>query len=309
LDKVPADLRRSIWIRDEFSCKSCGRTLGWEELNIGFMGKGDDPESMITLCSDCISSDDRPIDDPRLSRFLGIVRELEGIEADFEPACPSELTMLKEAFAQLESDNRFLKEDNEKKFRMMVSYKGQFEKAQEDYQNLKKRSEREVSSRVNLAMRRTMLGVISSLDDLDRTIDSLDERSRAGVIGVKKNLFKTLEECGVTSIEPDGGKFDPNLHEAVDAKERDDLPDGTIISVQNSGYMFEGKVLRPARVTVSRSGRKEAVEFELFEEDESMEEGPVQALPSKGLSGSRGRSGPRQAPGPLRKRRVRGRPG
>jgi molecular chaperone GrpE len=305
VEKVPSDLRRSIWIRDEFSCKSCGRTLGWEELNIGFMGKGDDPGSMITLCSDCIKADDRPIDDPRLSKFLGIVRELEGIEADFEPECPSEKSRLKDVVSQMETENRFLKEDNEKKFRLLVSYKGQFEKAQEDYQNLKKRSEREVSSRVNMAMRKTLLGVISSIDDMDRTIENLDPDTAKGMIAVRRNLLRTLEESGVTPIDLKDGRFDPNFHESVEAKERNDIPDGTILKVHSSGYSFEGKVLRPAKVTISRSGRREAVEFELFEEDASTEEGPEPALPAPPSSALPGRQQRSRAQVVQRKRRVK----
>ena len=116
------------------------------------------------------------------------------------------------------------------------------------------------------------MGVISSIDDMDRSIRSMGPDASKGLAAVRRNLVRTLEESGVSTIDP-SGQFDPNLHEAVEAKETDEVPNGTIMQVLSQGYMFEGKVIRPARVTVSRSGQREEVEFELFEEDASTEEG------------------------------------
>src|SRR5437016_12359301 len=61
-------------------------------------------------------------------------------------------------------------------------------------------------------------------------------------------LFRSL---GVERIEPVGKLFDPHLHQAVDRAETTDHEDGTILQVFQPGYVFHGRVLRPAMVRVA----------------------------------------------------------
>ncbi len=73
-----------------------------------------------------------------------------------------------------------------------------------------------------------------------------------GLNMLKKQSSLLLESLGVTKIETLGKKFDPMMHEAVETIETADKPEGTIIEEVRSGYIINGKLLKPAQVKVSR---------------------------------------------------------
>ena len=64
-------------------------------------------------------------------------------------------------------------------------------------------------------------------------------------------LVGALERSGVTTIEPAGEPFDPNLHEALSTRSENGAEPGVVLDVVQKGYRLEGTVLRPARVVVS----------------------------------------------------------
>jgi hypothetical protein len=63
----------------------------------------------------------------------------------------------------------------------------------------------------------------------------------------------------VQRIEAAGQMFDPNLHQAIERFETEEVPDGTIVSVFQDGYMFHGRVLRPAIVRVAVNSEKKRI--------------------------------------------------
>jgi len=70
---------------------------------------------------------------------------------------------------------------------------------------------------------------------------------------VVNNYRKLLEEEGVTPMEAEGKQFDPYTHEALLVEEcRDDIPENTITEVLDEGYYLKDKVLRPAKVKISK---------------------------------------------------------
>jgi len=74
----------------------------------------------------------------------------------------------------------------------------------------------------------------------------------AGINGILSQLDKTLTELGVKKIEAIGKKFDPNFHEAVKEVVGRDKEDGIIINELQSGFILNGKVIRPSRVVISK---------------------------------------------------------
>ena len=98
------------------------------------------------------------------------------------------------------------------------------------------------------------------VDNLQRTIDAADSeaplRKNAALIeGVQATLrflLGTLERFGVRPISALGERFDPNLHEAVMAVDDPAQPPETVAQVVEQGYTIHGRLLRPARVVVSK---------------------------------------------------------
>jgi len=261
LDKVPVDIKRSIWLRDDFSCRSCGRTLGWEDLNIGIVGKPDDPDGMIALCGDCVSA--KGTIDKRFVRFLDALRNIECPEIDLEEV---EDPIAKARIDSLESEIRSLREEGDKRLRVLIAYKNRSEQAESDYRNLKARTEKEIALKVQTSLRGLLLGMISSIDDLDRSLASLEGDAKIGVEAVRRNMVRTLEGTGIEVVDPSDGTFDPRFHEAVDVQYIEG-EENRIIAVHSPGYLLDGKVLRAAKVTVARTlGNLE--EFEIVEDEE-----------------------------------------
>ncbi len=77
------------------------------------------------------------------------------------------------------------------------------------------------------------------------------ENYRKGFELIYKQLLDNLAKLGVERIEPLGQRFDPHAHQAMDRTETNAAEDGTILQVYQPGYVFHGRVLRPAMVRVA----------------------------------------------------------
>ena len=77
------------------------------------------------------------------------------------------------------------------------------------------------------------------------------ENYRKGFELIYKQMLDNLAKLGVERIEPTGQPFDPHQHQAMDRTESKDAPDGTVLQVFQPGYLFHGRVLRPAMVRVA----------------------------------------------------------
>jgi molecular chaperone GrpE len=77
------------------------------------------------------------------------------------------------------------------------------------------------------------------------------ENYRKGFELIYKQLLDNLARLGVERIDPAGKMFDPHLHQAMDRAETADHEDGTILQVFQPGYVYHGRVLRPAMVRVA----------------------------------------------------------
>ncbi len=99
------------------------------------------------------------------------------------------------------------------------------------------------------------------------------ETLRVGVEMTERKLLNTLERFGIKPIEALGKKFDHNLHEALFELEDKDQPSGTVIMVLQTGYTLRDRLLRPAKVGVSKGGPKDTP----AEEAETAPESPAEA--------------------------------
>jgi molecular chaperone GrpE len=137
------------------------------------------------------------------------------------------------------------------------------QKWQAEFENYRKRQERDAADVRGRAAERIVTELIPVLDDLDRAIahtvasaasgGELDHLL-AGVEMVRTRVLTVFAKEGVEVIDPLGSEFDPNLHQAVGQREDADVPEHTVVEVYQKGYLMAGRVVRPAMVMVSAGG-------------------------------------------------------
>ncbi len=138
-----------------------------------------------------------------------------------------------------------------------------------DMENLRRRTEREVADARTYAVANFARDMLNVADNVRRAIESVPaEASRSaegafkglieGIDLTERDLLKTLERHGVKKLEPQGQKFDPNLHQAMFEVPNPEVPNGTVVQVVQSGYVIGERVLRPALVGVAKGGPKAA---------------------------------------------------
>jgi molecular chaperone GrpE len=127
-----------------------------------------------------------------------------------------------------------------------------------EYDNFRKRSTRERQEAHWRGQADMVRGMIEALDDLGRFahVDPATVDARTVVEGaamVEKKLFKTLSGHGLEVVNPQDQAFDPSLHEAVGtAPAASPEEDHRVAQVYQVGYVFNGQLLRPARVVVKQ---------------------------------------------------------
>ena len=143
---------------------------------------------------------------------------------------------------------------------------------QAEYENFKKRTEKEWTERSKAATQRLMTDLLAVLDSFDKALEDTKEDCdqdslRAGLEKLHKQLFQTLQREGLKEIKAEG-MFDPFMHEALMREERDDAEDGRILEVYQKGYSLGQRPLRPARVKVAKKREPEGHEAEETHNDD-----------------------------------------
>ena len=124
-------------------------------------------------------------------------------------------------------------------------------RVQADFDNYRKRSQKEKEDYKAFATADLLSDLLTIVEDLDRALEHNkdDNDFVTGVKSVRKNLMKVLESKGLKEIDT-SGKFDPNYHEAFGMVEAD--TDGDIAEVFQKGYSIGSRVLRTAKVKVTK---------------------------------------------------------
>lgn len=127
---------------------------------------------------------------------------------------------------------------------------------QAEFDNYRKRSQRENENFKKFACSSIIQDLLVIIDDLDRAIAQANEETDfvKGICGVRSNLMKILEANGLKEI-PTDNKFDPNYHEAICVVDGNE--DGNIAEVFQKGYLLGGKVIRYAKVKVTKKQEDE----------------------------------------------------
>jgi molecular chaperone GrpE len=138
-----------------------------------------------------------------------------------------------------------------------------------EMENLRRRVEKDLADARAYGVTRFARDMLDVADNLNRAVASFPAEQKAAAEGALKalidgvelterDLLKKLEGHGVKKLEPEGQKFDPNLHQAMFEVPDETRPNGTVINVVQTGYVIGERVLRPAMVGVSKGGPKPA---------------------------------------------------
>lgn len=127
---------------------------------------------------------------------------------------------------------------------------------QADFENYRKRIEKERAEDSRRATARVVEGLIPVIDGFEHALAAHREAAeyetyRKGFELIYKQLLDNVTRLGVERLDPLGEQFDPHLHQAMDRTETVNHEDGQILQVFQPGYVFHGRVLRPAMVRVA----------------------------------------------------------
>jgi molecular chaperone GrpE len=120
-----------------------------------------------------------------------------------------------------------------------------------EFENSRKRQERERIRILSMASERLVQELLPVLDNLDRALEAGGD-IREGVQATRDQLADVLGEEGLLPVASDGQPFDPNVHEAVMGQVSEEHEEGTIIQTFQRGYLLNGKPIRTAKVVVAK---------------------------------------------------------
>ncbi len=134
-------------------------------------------------------------------------------------------------------------------------------------ENVRRRAERDRQDASKYAIANFARDMLAVADNLKRAMENVDEETRkkdkavdqvmVGLELTEREMLATFERFGIKPIEAMGRRFDHNLHEAMFELDDKEKPVGTVVQVLEEGYMLNDRLLRPAKVGVSKGGPQE----------------------------------------------------
>mgnify|MGYP002624126044 CR=1 FL=1 len=131
---------------------------------------------------------------------------------------------------------------------------------QAEFDNFRRRGLKEKQETQLYGHQNLVKELLPTVDNLDRAIEHVDRNASEelrgllqGVELVRKELMGVLERFGVAEVEAEGRPFDPSVHEAMAQTPAADVAPNTVVSVMEKGYLLRDRLLRPARVVVSKA--------------------------------------------------------
>ena len=130
---------------------------------------------------------------------------------------------------------------------------------QAEFENYRKRTDKEKSDTRLRAMRDVLLEVVNVLDVCEQGLRSMEQHGqnletyREGYFLMQRQLRSLLSKFNVEEIEALGQPFDPNVHEAVLYESSGEHPEGVVTAELKKGYRLKGQLLRAAQVKVARA--------------------------------------------------------
>lgn len=170
------------------------------------------------------------------------------------------------------TENKTLQEENK-------SLQDRLLRALAETENVRRQADRTIAEARQYSISEFARELLTIVDNLQRTIEagqtgSLSSVENAALLeGVRSTLrafLRTLERFGIRPVASQDKPFDPNFHEAVMEIDDPSRPPGTVVQVVEQGYTIHNRLLRPARVVVSRKSKKEPAESQSALEDNDL---------------------------------------
>jgi molecular chaperone GrpE len=140
-----------------------------------------------------------------------------------------------------------------------ASYLDRLARLQAEFDNFRKRSVKEQQDFRDYALAEALKSLLPILDSLDRALKTSEAKVqdfRAGIELIDKQFHDALARLGVEPIPAEGEVFDPNLHQAVQMVDTDEVEDHHVIDELQRGYRIKERLLRPAMVRVANNPKK-----------------------------------------------------
>jgi molecular chaperone GrpE len=136
-----------------------------------------------------------------------------------------------------------------------------------EMENLRRRTDKEVADAKTYGVASFARDMLTFADNLKRALESVPAEARAGADGAltafvegieltERDFLSRLARHGVRKLDPKGQKFDPNFHEALFEAQDESVPPGTVAQVVEEGFAIGDRVLRPAKVGVTKGGAR-----------------------------------------------------
>lgn len=174
-------------------------------------------------------------------------------EPDVEPVelaeIPPEAPAPEALTAQLAEATRAAEENWEK-----------FLRTHAELENLKRRSEKDVQNAHKFGLERFARELLTVVDSLELGLQAATGETpdvaklREGMTLTLKQLTSVLEKFNVVAVDPQGEKFNPELHQAMAMQPSNEFPPNTVIKVFQKGYLLHDRLLRPSMVVVAQGG-------------------------------------------------------
>ena len=148
--------------------------------------------------------------------------------------------------------------EREKLLKEVADYKDKYVRIMAEFENVRKRSERERAEFVKYANEGLLSDFVNVLDDLERSVAAAQAKHEdysaflKGIELVMAQLYEMLKRNNVRPVESVGKKFDHTCHEALMQEEVENGEDGKILEEFQKGYFYGDRVLRTAKVKVAK---------------------------------------------------------
>ena len=164
------------------------------------------------------------------------------------------LTELENKITELEAQLSEIKAESKDNF-------DKYLRSEAEFQNLKKRTEKEKDDTRKYALQEAITGILNVLDHIERAVKAYKDSDKEtlnrnevikGMELIYKDLKDVLRSHGLCEIECIGKEFDPYYHEALATVCLEDKEDNTIVEEFQKGYILNERVIRPSRVKVTK---------------------------------------------------------
>jgi molecular chaperone GrpE len=230
-----------------------------EEEAVGLPALADDAEGLEALAEEAEGGALTP--SAELEEALREASEaVEGRKAEGLRAADPKLTADKMTIEILSGELQTLKAEYEALQGELEQSNERYVRLQAEFENFRRRGLKERQEAHSFGHQNLVKDLLSTVDNLDRALGHAEQNTGddlqallQGVELVSRELLVALGKHGVIRIDAQDQPFDPAIHEAMAQVESSDAPPNTVLQVLQTGYMLRDRMLRPARVVVSKA--------------------------------------------------------